>query len=290
MRLALVSLTFIYCFGFISCSKYVSATPVEYFSGVAPMQILLQSSYTKTKTQWFVNGQHVSDENLINLFVIQAGRYEIVHKITKSGKVISNHVYQVVAPIECNFLMYTNVGLIHGKLYNETPEHRDNFARLVDKGFYTQMPFHRVIKGFVAQVGDERYIDKTQAYRIDKTIKAEITLDHFHTRGALAMARVADDDNPEKASSSTQFYIVDGNKISDNSLIKYQLEKDIEYPEETIKKYKKFGGTPQLDKEYTVFGELISGYDTLDKIMQVATDQNDFPKENIIIEKIIMIL
>lgn len=244
--------------------------------------------------------------------------------------------------------METTEGNIKLKLYNNTPLHRDNFIKLVKDNYYDGIRFHRVIEDFMIQAGDYRTnpdiaADTTGKY--EYTIPAEIHKDNFHKRGALAAARTGDRSNPERASSGTQFYIVQGRKyngtvtatgdtisseqmISDienriNSSMKQNIfyinlqkerEKsqssgdgrtdaaiqeaatlqtyeelenfqELSIPAEHVEVYKTEGGTPHLDMQYTVFGEVVEGFDVIDKIAAVETDATDRPVNEVIIEK-----
>ena len=120
----------------------------------------------------------------------------------------------------------TSMGNIRVKLYNDTPQHRDNFIKLVNNGVYEQVLFHRVIRNFMIQAGDPaskpaNMRSTTDARQYDYTIPAEIVYPkHFHKRGALAAARLGNETNPEKASSSTQFYIVTGKIYDEEQLNK----------------------------------------------------------------------
>ena len=236
----------------------------------------------------------------------------------------------------------TNYGKITVKLYPETAKHRDNIVKLVNKGFYNGVLFHRVIADFMIQTGDP---DSRKALPgamlgsgdVGFTIPAEFVYPrYYHKRGALAAARQGDDTNPQKASSGCQFYIVQGRAFSDEELNlmeknneqklesklfqeklsakqedvkKYREERNqgkldilrdsilVEIRSEIAKNptfkftdqqrndYKTVGGTPHLDGNYTVFGEVIEGLDIVNRISRTKTGQNDRPEEDIRILK-----
>ena len=179
----------------------------------------------------------------------------------------------------------TNYGTILIKLYDGTPLHRDNFIKLCNQHYYDSLLFHRVIHNFVIQAGDpySKYAKDSVLLGdsdLNYVIPAEIMPDkYFHRRGALGMAR---DDNPQKASSACQFYIVQGKEADDSTFIKARKRTDgYEIPEAHKKVYRKEGGIPHLDSRYTVFGEVIKGMDVVDKISVVLTDKNDRPRKEV---------
>lgn len=197
-------------------------------------------------------------------------------------------------PNETMVEMVTSEGTVVLKLYNETPLHRDNFKKLVESKFYDGIKFHRVINGFMAQAGDPN--SKKDDFKgllgqnsEGETIPAEINPNLFHKKGALAAARMGDNVNPEKKSSGSQFYIVQGKKISLQQLTQMesninQKVKDYQHTEnnfqfsDTAKKiYQEIGGTPFLDNGYTVFGEVTQGIEIIDKICSVKTARGDRP-------------
>lgn len=234
-------------------------------------------------------------------------------------------------------LIETDLGNVKVKLYNETPQHRDNFLKLVKDGFYKDLLFHRVIKDFMIQGGDPNSREASDSTKLgsgdlDYRIPAEIVYpQYFHKKGALAAARTGNEVNPEKESSSSQFYIVTGKTFSDKDLNKMESEKlerskqkiynslqaenkdkikefyssgDMDglatfrqglyakageeaiaenpgFTSEQREAYKTLGGAPHLDKEYTVFGEVVEGLDVIDNIQKVKTNKDDRPAENI---------
>jgi cyclophilin family peptidyl-prolyl cis-trans isomerase len=170
------------------------------------------------------------------------------------------------------------------RLYNETPKHRDNFIKLVKKGFYNGTLFHRVIQNFMIQGGDPDSKDtlKNKAGAqlgdggVGYTIPAEFRDSLFHKRGVLAAAR---DDNPAKASSGCQFYIVEGKRFTDGKLdtVEQTRLKGRKIPAWEREYYKSIGGAPHLDQNYTVYGIVVYGIDMVDRIAAVKKDKNDRP-------------
>ncbi len=190
-------------------------------------------------------------------------------------------------------LMETSEGNIRIQLYNETPLHRDNFLRLVKAHYYDSLLFHRVIKNFMIQGGNRntRQAEYTPQFAelcdsLDYTIEAEFRLPKlFHKRGTIAAAREGDDVNPQKRSSSTQFYFVWGRKYSERAMEFTESRLDIELTPEMREAYMTVGGTPHLDGSYTVFGEIVEGLDVVERIQGVETDEGDRPLQPVMIIK-----
>lgn len=181
-------------------------------------------------------------------------------------------------------LIETDYGNMTVLLYDETPQHRDNFIKLVEEGFYDDLLFHRVIKNFMIQGGDPDSRDAAAGQMLGQggpgyTIPAEIG--QMHYKGALSAARLADQVNPEKESSGSQFFIVQGTAVQDAQLDQWEQQSGVEYTPEQRKIYREIGGYPYLDGQYTVFGEVVDGLDVIDKIANAQVGQADRPIEDI---------
>jgi len=192
-------------------------------------------------------------------------------------------------------LISTKFGDMKVKLYDDTPIHRDNFLKLVKEKAYDQNLFHRVIKGFMIQGGDPNSKGAEKDVRLGSggpgyTLEAEILPNHIHKKGALSAARQGDQVNPEKRSSGSQFYIVEG-KTYTSAGIRSAMERKkamnanaVTYTEEQLQVYEEIGGTPHLDGDYTVFGEVIEGMNVIDSIASVKTLRGDRPVEDVMME------
>ena len=183
-------------------------------------------------------------------------------------------------------LISTDYGNMKVKLYNETPQHRDNFLKLVNENFYDSLLFHRVIQNFMIQGGDPDSKNATATKQLGGgslgyMVPAEFNPKYIHKKGALAAART---NNPEKASSASQFYLVQGKTFTDEELNRFEQQHGIKYTPEQRELYKTKGGTPHLDMGYTVFGEVIEGLDVIDKIAAVKTAPGDRPVKDVMMK------
>ena len=172
------------------------------------------------------------------------------------------------------------------RLSNKTQQTTANFLKLVKAHFYDGLLFHRVIKGFMIQGGDPDSKNAPPGKVLGEgglnyTVSAEFDTTLFHQKGAIAMARENDDVNPKKASSSTQFYLVEGRTFTDVEMNKMEEKFKIIIPESHRKIYRTIGGAPFLDMNYTVFGQVVKGLDVIDKIAQAAKDEHDRPLQDI---------
>lgn len=189
--------------------------------------------------------------------------------------------------------MHTTAGVVDLRLYNETPAHRDNFVKLVKECYFDSLLFHRVIPDFMIQAGDpdSKHAPKGAmlgnggpAYSVTAEFMPEL---HFHKRGALAAAREGDDVNPSKSSSASQFYIVWGRVFTKEQLetlkknYKRMTGRDMNITPQQEEAYTTTGGTPHLDGEYTVFGEVVDGLEVVDAIQHVRCDRNDRPLDDV---------
>jgi cyclophilin family peptidyl-prolyl cis-trans isomerase len=172
-------------------------------------------------------------------------------------------------------------------LYDQTPAHRDNMLKLIDEGFYQGLLFHRVIKDFMIQGGDPHSAGAERGQRLGTggpgyTIPAEFREGLIHKKGAMAAARLGDQENPEKASSGSQFYIVQGRLFTIDMLKTLEQRRSYPFTPEAIEAYTTIGGTPHLDGAYTVFGEVVEGIDILDSIASKPTDAYNRPLEDVV--------
>ncbi len=182
----------------------------------------------------------------------------------------------------------TDYGIMRLVLYDQTPKHKANFVKLVDQKFYDGLLFHRIIPLFMIQGGDSTSRRATPGQPLGNgdvgyRIPAEIRPELFHKKGALAAAR---DNNPEKASSGSQFYIIQGRVWTDEELQKQIDRGRSRAPDRTMtdaqkQTYKTLGGSPHLDGSYTVFGEVIDGLALVDSIARQPRDEVDRPKKDI---------
>ncbi|MBR1933217.1 MAG: peptidylprolyl isomerase [Prevotella sp.] len=194
---------------------------------------------------------------------------------------------------QTSVLLETTLGNIQIRLSDETPLHRDNFIQLVDEHFYDSLLFHRVIRNFMIQGGDptSRHAEPGQELgegEVGYTLPAEFrTPQLYHRRGMVAMAREGDDVNPERRSSGCQFYIVWGKTFSSTQLEDMQVRLDtmtnhtVTLTPQMLSDYRRVGGTPHLDGQYTVFGEVTEGLDVVDRIQRVMTDDYDRPVDDV---------
>ncbi len=197
-------------------------------------------------------------------------------------------------------IIETSMGKITLRLYDDTPQHRDNFIRLAKEGAYDGIIWHRVVHDGIIQSGDPSLKVRGEKLSVDTskyhyTLPAEIVYPrHYHKAGALAAAREPDSVNVEKRSSSTQFYIVSGKRFDRGTLAElHQLMNDADttqnlapFTEQQKNTYVNKGGSPHLDGEYTVFGEVVDGMRVVNAIDRIRTDEKEHPLKEVYIKKV----
>ncbi len=179
-------------------------------------------------------------------------------------------------------IIVTDHGNVKLQLFDKTPIHRDNFVKLAKEHFYDGVLFHRVIPEFMIQGGDPDSKTAVSGQLLGEgdlgyRLPAEFVPAYFHKRGALAQAR---DDNPEKESSASQFYIVAGKKFTDDDFEKLRQKRNVVVPEWRKQTYREVGGAPHLDSNYTVYGQVLKGMEVIDTIINQARDKNDRPLQD----------
>lgn len=268
------------------------ARPIAEFgfqgSNIAPAEVTFENKSVKaSRYVWDFGDGTVSEEASPLHSYASSGNYTITLSAFKGKtKDTSQQRLQVLAPADCLVKIETDYGTMIAVLYNGTPAHRDNFIKLAEEGFYDGLLFHRVINQFMIQGGDPLSRKAKAGQSIGSggpgyTIPAEITDTLVHVKGAIAAARTGNDVNPGRASSGSQFYIVHGRTWTDDQLDQNEAQKGFRYSRENRELYKTIGGAAQLDREYTVFGRVITGLDVIDKIAAAQTSPNDRPAEDI---------
>lgn len=279
----------------IGCNRPISQFLVSQEELKAPTNIefINQSEKSEFFTWDFGDGKQSTDINPKHRYV-QSGKYTVVLSASNGKKSRSSERIIVVNPPEEPMVeIQTQHGNMLVKLYDETPKHKANFMKLASEQFYDSLLFHRVIQGFMIQGGDpgsrgaparKQLGGGSPGYQID----AEINPEFVHVKGALSAARTGDAVNPEKKSSGSQFYIVQGTPVEEAQLKMMERRKGLKYTDEQKKVYQEQGGTPFLDMEYTVFGEVVDGREVIDKIAAQKTGTADRPAEDIFMKVIVI--
>lgn len=227
----------------------------------------------------FGDGTSATEANPKHTFY-KPGTYK-VKVTTKKGTAMkeTEQTIEIKEPDRYLVDMETSFGTMRIELYKQTPLHTANFLKLVNEGYYDDLLFHRVIWEFMIQGGDPNSRNAPAGQSLgfggpDYLIPAEITKDLIHRKGALSAART---NNPEKKSSGSQFYVVQGRKVDEAALDQMTSFGNKKYTAEQREIYKTIGGTPHLDMEYTVFGQVIDGLGIIDQIAAVKTAPGDRP-------------
>lgn len=281
--------SFLVILTFASCSKPIADFTYNQPSKEAPAEITFENNSQKAETyEWDFGDENTSKEITPKHKYYQSGEYIVVLKATKGNKTtIKKETITVSAPEKCMVLLETEYGDMMIELYDETPLHRDNFTKLVEEGFYDGLLFHRVINGFMIQGGDPKSKNAPANMQLGSggpgyTVPAEFRDEHVHVKGALSAARQGDQVNPKKASSGSQFYVVHGDgPMTDEKIDMMERRTGNTYSSEQRADYKSVGGTPFLDRNYTVFGRVVTGLDVIDKIAEVETARGDRPLKDV---------
>jgi cyclophilin family peptidyl-prolyl cis-trans isomerase len=268
----------------LGCASPKAGFIIPSESKVAPSKIsFVNTSTTSTQYEWDFGDGHTATQAFPTHTYTQSGLYEVKLTSIKNNKKnqTSQKVY-IASPQVCTVSIETTEGTIVMQLYDDTPLHRDNFIKLVEEGYYDDLLFHRVIKGFMIQGGDPDSRGAEEGRRLGMggpryMIPAEIRDTLYHIRGAVAAARTGDQVNPKKESSGSQFFIVHGRPSQPTQLTDFALSKGISYPSHIRSIYELQGGAPQLDGEYTIYGQVISGMDVIDRIVESKIDGADRP-------------
>jgi cyclophilin family peptidyl-prolyl cis-trans isomerase len=298
-KLVVGLLTFIMVFTSVAQNNSLAGKITDTITGLPLAGVFIYLSGHKTGTVTSTEGSYSIKELPERTYTIKVscqGYESLTEKIHVSGPVQRNFrltsSFLTKKDRSSDVLLQTTLGDIVVRLSDSTPLHRDNFLKLVKTGYYDSVLFHRVIPNFMIQAGDPNSKQAAPGQPLGAggpgyRLPAEFKTTLFHKRGVIAAAR---DNNPEKASSGSQFYIVQGKIFTDaglDSVETFRLNGK-KIPPEQREVYKTIGGTPHLDQTYTVFGEVISGMDVVDKIAAVQTSKgadHDRPIEDVRILK-----
>lgn len=285
MKINILSILFSSILFLSSCSKPIANFIIHESAKTAPAKVDFKNNSQKAdRYVWEFGDGKTSNDSVPTHTYRRSGNYTVILKAYKGKKMsVSKQQILVNAPLECMVEIETEYGTMLVVLNNKTPLHRDNIIKLADEGYYDDLLFHRVISEFMIQGGDPNSRNASKETSLgsggpDYRLPAEFVDSLFHIRGALAAART---NNPKKESSGSQFYIVHGKKWTAEQLDLIESQKGIRYTPEQRKAYMEIGGTPFLDREYTVFGHVVSGFDVIDKIAAEAKDGRDRPLKDI---------
>ncbi|THH37591.1 peptidylprolyl isomerase [Neolewinella litorea] len=267
------------------------ARPVAGFT-VAPASVVAADTLRFNNTseravnyQWDFGNGTTSTEAEPAVRYFRSGDYRVVLTATneKGKSRTTAQTINVTPPKECLIRIETPLGNMLARLSDQTPQHQDNFVKLVEENFYDSLLFHRVIEGFMIQGGDPTSKNAGPNDRLGSggpgyQIPAEFDPSLAHVKGAIAAART---NNPEKKSSGSQFYIVQGRPVTEAELNRQESQTGVRYPSDVRATYLEMGGVPFLDQNYTVFGQVIEGMDVIDKIAATATGAGDRPQEDV---------
>lgn len=268
------------------CARPITnfSTTTTKIAVIKPVSFTNETQKAKTYLWDFGDGNTSTDFSPSHSFY-SSGTYTVSLTATdEAGKsATKDKKITITAPDRCLVLIETPLGNMVAEIFDSTPLHQDNFVKLVEQQFYDSLLFHRVISGFMIQGGDPESHSAAPNKMLGSggpgyTVKAEFVDSLAHVKGALAAART---NNPQKRSSGSQFYIVQGRNVSGQDLTKKEGQEDFRYPSHVRDAYEELGGTPFLDQAYTVFGRVIEGLDIIDAIAGVSTNSSNRPKDDV---------
>jgi peptidyl-prolyl cis-trans isomerase B (cyclophilin B) len=269
--------------------------PVASFEAAVPAQPApVDVQFTNTsqhadRYEWdFGDGQTSTEENPLHQYQ-EFGQMLVQLKAYQGEKVhVDSAFIEIPEPPRRRALIETAFGNMTVELSNRTPQHRDNFIKLVEQQYYDDLLFHRVINAFMIQGGDPDSKNAPANQMLGQggpgyTVPAEFAAGLIHAKGALAAARLGDQANPQRASSGSQFYLVQGQPVTEQLLQQMESRGNFQYTPAEKSQYLQAGfGTPFLDRQYTVFGYVVEGLDVIDKIAAVPTNpQGNRPLEDV---------
>lgn len=271
---------------FTHCAAPKPAFSIAQQKVVAAEYVTFTNSSEKANSYvWDFGDGTTSTDSLPQHRFFTSGVYEVSLTATneKGKSKTSVQTITVIPPKECLVRIETPMGNMIARLSDATPQHQDNFVKLVEESFYDGLLFHRVIQGFMIQGGDPNSRNAAPNARLGSgspgyQVPAEFVDTLAHVKGALAAART---NNPAKASSGSQFYIVHGRTVTDSELNKQEAATGVRYPSDIRENYLENGGVPFLDQNYTVFGQVIEGLEVIDKIAATQTSSGDRPREDV---------
>lgn len=277
------------CLLLAACSRPAANFQVEKSqTNKAPARVQFMTDMTGLDSvRWHFGDGSTSSKPKVTHTYWMSGRYEVELNVWKGNRKGSKSEELIVSPPDkCLVRIQTPEGDMIAELYDATPAHRDNFTRLAEEHFYDSLLFHRVIEGFMIQGGDPLSRRSQSGAQLGTggpgyQIPAEFVDTLLHYKGSLAAARMGDQVNPEKKSSGSQFYIVQGNPVPKESIRNIEQQKGIHYTEEQKARYEEVGGTPFLDHDYTVFGRVLEGMEVIDRIAARKTDRANRPLEDV---------
>ncbi|WP_282777572.1 peptidylprolyl isomerase [Phaeodactylibacter xiamenensis] len=271
-----------------SCARPVANFSLQGEEKVLSPIVFDNQSENATTYEWDFGDGNTSELAEPSHTYRQSGNYTISLKaINEKGKArVTEQAVSIAPPEICLVEIETIHGSMLVELYDATPQHQDNFVKLVQEGYYDGLLFHRVIENFMIQGGDPNSKDAPSGQALGSggpgyTIPAEFADSLVHIKGAIAAARTGDAVNPQKRSSGSQFYIVHGRNVTEQDLAQLEAQKGFRYTTRQKEAYLEHGGTPFLDRGYTVFGQVVEGFEVLDKLAAVPTDPRDRPKEDL---------